>query len=61
MFQWPGDQQHRIQFIKKHSMLCQVDTIDFPSEKHSLRKSPHAFGSELVKKSETEKIQNVLV
>ena len=33
-------------------MECQVDTMDFLREKHSLRK-PHAFGSELVKKSET--------
>ena len=41
----------RIQHINKHSLICQVDTIDFLSEKHSLRKPPHAFGSELVKKS----------
>ena len=45
----------RIQHINKHSLICQVDTIDFLSEKHSLRKPPHAFGSELVKKSETVK------
>ena len=45
----------RIQYINKHSLICQVDTIDFLSEKHSLRKPPHAFGSELVKKSETVK------
>ena len=44
----------RIQHINKHSMICQVDTIDF-SEKHSLKKPPYAFGSELVKKSETVK------
>ena len=34
-------------------MICQMDTIDFLPEKHNLTKSPHAFGSELVKKSET--------
>ena len=45
----------RIQYINKHSLICQVDTIDFLREKHSLRKPPHAFGSELVKKSETVK------
>ena len=39
---------------KKHSMICQVDTMDYLNN-HSLRKSPHAFGSELVNKSETEK------
>ena len=45
----------RIQHINKHLMICQVDTIDFLLEKYSLRKPPHVFGSELVKKSETEK------
>ena len=35
-------------------MICQVDTIDFLSEKHSLRKPPHAFSSELAQKAETE-------
>ena len=41
-------------------MICQVDTTDFLRdaadflrEKHSLRKPPHAFGSELVRISET--------
>ena len=34
-------------------MICQVDTIYFLSETSSLREPPHAFGSELVKKSET--------
>ena len=29
--------------------MCQADTIDFLSEKHSLKKPLHAFGSELVK------------
>ena len=51
----------RIQHINKHSMICQVDTIHFLSEKHSLRKPPHAFGSELVKKSETVKAETVKV
>ena len=34
-------------------MICQVplETIDYLSEIHSLRKPPHAFDSELVKKS----------
>ena len=36
-------------------MICQVDTIDFLREPQSLRKPPHAFGSELVRKSEAEK------
>ena len=40
--------------MNKHSMICQVETTDFLSEKHSLGKPPHAFGSELVKKFETE-------
>ena len=40
---------------KKAQMICQVDTIDLLHEKHSLSKPPHAFGSELVKQSETEK------
>ena len=40
---------------KEHSMISQVDTIDFLSGKDSLRKPPHAFGSESVNKSETEK------
>ena len=35
--------------------LNDMDTKDFLREKHSLRKPPHAFGSGLVKKSETEK------
>ena len=45
----------RIQHINKHSLICQVDTINFLSKNHSLRKPPHAFGSELVKKSEIVK------
>ena len=40
----------RVQHITKHSLICQMDTIDFQCEHHSLRKPPHAFGSELVKK-----------
>ena len=44
----------REQHMKKHSMICQVDTVDFLREEHPLRKAPHAFGSELVKKPETE-------
>ena len=41
-FQGPGDQQraNRIQHINKHSMICQADTIDFLSEKHSLIYGP---------------------
>ena len=35
-------------------MICQVDTIDFLGEKPSLRKPPHAFGSESVKKSDSK-------
>ena len=34
----------------KHSMLCQVNAIEFLRGKQSLRKTPHAFGSELTKK-----------
>ena len=45
----------RIQHINEHLLICQVDTIDFLSKKHSLRKPPHALNSELVKKSETVK------
>ena len=41
--------------IKKHSMTRQVDKIDFLHEKQSLRKPSHAFGSGLMKESETEK------
>ena len=36
----------RVQHTQKHQMVCQVDTIDFQSGNRSLRKSPHAFGSE---------------
>ena len=42
-------------------MECQVDTMDFLREKHSLRKPPHAFGSELVKRSETGKAYTLYI
>lgn len=44
VFQCPGDQQgakRQSTTHKKHSAICQVDTIGFPCEKHSLRK-PHS-------------------
>ena len=61
MFECPGDQQganRQSACDKKHKMMCQVDTTDFLHENHSLmRNTPHAFGSELVKKSETENLK----
>ena len=42
-------------------MVCQVDTIIFSRENHPLRKPPHAFGSDLVVKSETEMARRKLL
>ena len=49
--QCPGDQlgANRQSTRYKYLMECQVDTMNFLDEKLSLRKLPHAFGSELVK------------
>ena len=49
----------RIQHIRKHLIICHLDAIDSLHEKHSLRKPSHAFGSELVKKSETENYRQI--
>ena len=50
MFYCPGDQQGANRQSTK-----QYVRLRFP--RHSLRKPPHAFGSELVKRSETEKAE----
>ena len=52
MFKCPGDQQraNRQSTTHKKALDDMVNTIDFLREKQSLRKSPHAFGSESVEK-----------